>query len=207
MGLQLIAWLLLGSTGIRAIQYLVEAIELRKKKEFSITIRKQYKLSTLFKMLGILVSLGIAGYFGTVIYSGMNLGFDLHDSYSLDHDDGGTPGVYGDDSFIITLQFDVTNNGIYAIHDVILNAEIICVTSSDPVLLPFDTKIGGSPVPYQNTFHSFTQTLNQSISVSIGVAYIEGLLTENANLLFRITFSTLYAWIFITLTISLPVSW
>jgi hypothetical protein len=208
LGLKVIAWLLLGSTIIRGLQYLVEAIELRKKKEYRVKVKKEFKVSTIFKILGILASLTIAGYFGSIIYSGANLRVNLHDTFPPPvHDDGGTPGVYGDDSFIITIPFDVTNNGLYAIHDVILNAEIHVVTSSDPVLLPFDTKIGDSPVPYQNTFHSFTTTLNQNINVSIDVAYIEGLLTETANLLFKIMFSTLYAWIFINLTISLPVSW
>jgi hypothetical protein len=49
LGLQLIAWLFLASSGIRALQYLIEAIELRKKKEYNIRIKKQFKLSKLFK--------------------------------------------------------------------------------------------------------------------------------------------------------------
>jgi hypothetical protein len=208
LGLRVIAWLLLGSTIIRGLRYLVEAIELRKEKEYKVKVKREFKVSTIFKVLGIIASLVIVGYFGSIVFSGMNLGVNLHDTIPPPvHDDGGTPGVYGDDTYTITLQFDVTNNGLYAIHNVVLNAEIICVTSSNPGLLPFDTKIGGSPVPYQNTFHAFTQTLDQDINVSIDTAYIEGLLTETANLLFRITFSTLYALIFINLTISLPMSW
>ena len=208
LGLKVIAWLLLGSTIIRGLQYLVEAIELRKKKEYRVKVRKEFKVSSIFKIVGIIASLVIFGYFGSIIYSGANLRVNLHDTFPPPaHDDGGTPGVYGDDSLNITIPFDVSNMGLYAIYNVVLNAEIHVVTSSDPVLLPFDTTIGSSPVPYQNTFHSFTQTFNQNITVSIDTAYIEGLLTKTANLLFKIMFSTLYAWIFINLTISLPVSW
>ncbi|MFX1378973.1 MAG: hypothetical protein ACFFA4_07740 [Promethearchaeota archaeon] len=208
LGLQVIAWLLLGSTIIRGLRYLVEAIELSKKKEYRVKVKREFKVSKIFKVLGIIASLVVVGYFGSIIFSGLNLRVNLHDTFPPpDHDDGGTPGVYGDDSLIVTIPFDVSNMGLYAIYNVILNAKIHVVTSSDPVLLPFDTTIGSSPVPYQNTFHSFTNTINQNINVSIGTAYIEGLLTETANLLFIITFSTLYALIFINLTVSLPISW
>jgi len=208
LGLKIIAWLFLGSLIIKGLQYLVEAIELRKKKEYRVKVKKEFKLSKFFKVLGILASITIAGYFGTVIFSGLNLRVNLHDTFPPpDYDDGGTSGVYGDDSLIITIPFDVSNMGLYAIYNVILNAEIYVVTSSNPVLLPFDTTIGSSPVPYQNTFHSFTNTMNQNVNVSIDTTYIEGLLTETANLLFKITFSTLYALIFVNLTVSLPISW
>ncbi|MFX1310247.1 MAG: hypothetical protein ACFE8C_11155, partial [Promethearchaeota archaeon] len=190
------------------LQYLIEAIELRKKKEYRVTVKREFRVSKIFKVLGIIASLVIVGYFGSIVFSGLNLRINLHSPIPPPvHDDGGTPGVYGDDSLIITIPFYVINNGLYAIYDVVLNAEIWVLTSSDPVLLPFDTKIGDSPVPYQNTFHSFTSTLNQNINVSIDVAYIEGLLTETATLSFRISFSTLYALIFIHLTVSLPISW
>jgi hypothetical protein len=208
LGLQVIAWLLLGSTIIRGLRYLVEGIELHKKKEYRLTVKKAFKVSSIFKVLGIIAIIVVLGYFGSIVFSGLNLRVNLHSTFPPPvYDDGGTPGVYGDDTFIITIPFDVTNNGLYAIYNVILNAEIVTVTSSNPVLLPFDTKIGGSPVPYQNTFHAFTQTLNQEINVSINTAYIEGLLTETASLLFEITFSTLYALIFINMTVSLPISW
>jgi len=45
LGLQLIAWILLASSGIRALQYLIEAIELRKQKEYSVTVKRKFKLS------------------------------------------------------------------------------------------------------------------------------------------------------------------
>jgi hypothetical protein len=207
LGLRIIAWLLLGSTIIRGLQYLVEAIELRKKREYKVKVKKEFKVSTIFKVFGIIASLVVVGYFGSIIFSGLNLGVNLHDTFGYHHYNNSTASDYTDDSLSITLTFDVTNNGFYALNNVILNAEIHVVTSSNPGLLPFDTKIGDSPLPYQNTFHSFTSTLNQNINVSIETTYIEGLLTETANLLFKITFSTLYALIFINVTVSLPISW
>ena len=181
---------------------------MRKKKQYRVTVKKEFKVSSIFKVLGIIASLTIAGYFGSIIYSGANLRVNLHDTFGFDRDPGVNPDPdFTDDSINITIRFDVSNMGLYAIHNVILNAEIHTVTTSNSTALPWNERIGSSPIPYQNTFHSFTQTLNQSITVSIGPTYIVGLMTETANLLFKIMFSTLYAWIFVNLTISLPVSW
>lgn len=210
LGLKVIAWLLLGSTIIRGLQYLVEAIELRKKKEYRVTAKREFKVSKIFKVLGIIASLVTFGYFGSIIISGVNLRVNLHDMTSGDivRDPGLNPDPdFTDDSINITLRFDVGNAGIYAIYNVILNAEIHTVTTSNDTVLPWNEIIGSSPIPYQNTFHSFTQALNQSITVSINSSYVVGLMTETAELLFKIMFSTLYAWIFVSLTISLPVSW
>ncbi len=208
LGLRFIAWLLLGATIIRGLRYLVEAIELSKKKEYKVKVKREFKVSTIFKVLGIIASLVIVGYFGSIVFSGMNLRVNLGDNFGFDRDPGVNPDPdYSDDTITITMRFNVSNMGLYAINNVVLNAEIICLTSSNPVLLPFDTKIGGSPVPYQNTFHSFSLTLNQEINISIDPTYNEGLVTETANLLFRINFSTLYALIFINLTVSLPITW
>ncbi|MFW9820561.1 MAG: hypothetical protein ACFFE5_13200 [Candidatus Thorarchaeota archaeon] len=208
LGLKVIAWLLLGSTIIRGLRYLVEAIELRKNKEYKVKVKRDFKVSTIFKVLGIIASLVIVGYFGSIVFSGLNLRVNLGENFGFDRDPGVNPDPdYSDDTITITMRFNVSNMGLYAINNVVLNAEIICLTSSNPVLLPFDTKIGGSPIPYQNTFHSFSVTLNQEINISIDPTYNEGLVTETANLLFRINFSTLYALIFINLTVSLPITW
>jgi hypothetical protein len=208
LGLKVIAWLFLGSTIIRGIRYLVEAIELRKKTEYKVKVKKEFKVSTIFKVLGLIASLVIVGYFGSIVFSGMNLRVNLGDNFGFDRDPGVNPDPdYSDDTITITMRFNVSNMGLYAINNVILNADIICITSSNPAELPFDTRIGGSPVPYQNTFHSFSTVLNQEINISIDPTYNEGLMTETADLLFRINFSTLYALIFINLTISLPISW
>ncbi len=208
LGLKVIAWLLLGSTIIRGLQYLIEAIELRKKKEYRVKVKKEFKISKIFKILGIIASLIIVGYFGSIIYSGLNLRVNLDPSFGYDYDDNLTPLNFTDDSLNITMTFHVRNNGFYALNDVILNAEIHTLTTGNVSALPWYTKIGSAPSAYQNTFHSFSETLNQNITISIiDTDYIEGLYTTTAELLFKITFSTLYALIFINLNISLPVSW
>jgi len=206
LGLQLIAWLLLGSSGIRALQYLVEAIELRKKKEYSVTVRKQFKLSTLFKIFGTIMSLGIAGYFGSLVYSGMNLGFGNY-SYDYDHD----PGVLlldpSDDTINLTFSFDVSNQGIYAIYDVSIDLALYTVTTGNASALPENEKIGESLDNDLGTFHSFTTTADNNITVIIDTTYIVGFVTTTATLEFQISFSTLYAGIFIELNISIQTSW
>ncbi|MFX0021306.1 MAG: hypothetical protein ACFE9S_03200 [Candidatus Hermodarchaeota archaeon] len=208
LGLQFIAWLLLGSTIISGLRYLVEAIELRKHKEYRVKVKKEFKVSTIFRVLGIIASLVVVGYFGSIIYSGLNLKVNLDENFGFARDPGVNPDPdYSDDSIVMTLRFNVSNMGLYAINNVFLNAEIHTETTSNASALPWYTKIGGSLVPYQNTFHSFSQELDQTINVTIDSSYIIGLMTETADLLFKITFSTLYALIFINLTVSLPVPW
>ena len=206
LGLQLIAWLLLASSGIRALRYLVEAIELRKKKEYSVKVRKQFKLSTIFKVLGTIMSLGIAGYFGTLVYSGMNLGFDIHDTFYPVYDHKGTPSPV-DDTFNITMTFDVDNQGIYAIYDLTMDFYIYTLNTSNPVTLPEYTKIGHTLNNYYGTIHSFSKQPNNNITVSFFSPYFAGLNTTDANLEFIISFSTLYAGIFIDLNVSFEVPW
>ncbi len=210
LGLQLIAWLFLASSGIRALQYLIEAIELRKKKEYNVRIKKQFKLSKVFKTLGLILSLVIMGYFGSIIYSGTNLGFNIHDIAPTDitYDDGGTPGPPGlDDDLNITITFDIINQGVYAIYDVYLDVIIYTVTTDNPIVLPEYTKIGESLDNFYSTFHSFTTTLNQEIIVNIDTAYIFGLATTDAVLELQISFSTLYAGILIDVNTSIQTVW
>jgi len=207
LGLQLIAWLLLGASGIRALQYLVEAIELRKKKEYSVTVRKQFKLSTLFKIFGTIMSLGIAGYFGSLVYSGMNLGFDIHDTYDIGRDEKGTPSPLDDTINNITMSFDVSNQGIYAIYDVDIDVAFFTVTTANSTALPENTKIGESLNNHYSTFHSFTVTPDNDITVNIDPLYAVGLMTTDAILEFQISFSTLYAGILVDLNVSIQTAW
>ncbi|MFX0180436.1 MAG: hypothetical protein ACFE78_09605, partial [Candidatus Hodarchaeota archaeon] len=207
LGLQLIAWLFLGSTIIRGLQYLIEAIELRKKKEYRVTVKKEFRVSKIFKVFGILASLAILGYFGSIIYSGYNLDFNLHTPIAPPvYDNNGTPDP-SDDSLNLTLTFDVGNAGIYAIRNVTLDAGLYTGTTDNASALPWFTKIGGSPSTYQKTFHSFTNTVNQDIVISVFPAYIVGLNTTIAELFLKLSFSTTYAGIFLALNVSLPFSW
>ena len=200
LGLQLIAWLLLASSGVRALQYLVEALELRGEKEYTINMRKEFKLSMLFKIFGTIMGLGIAGYFGSLVYSGMNLWFDVHDTFSSEYDWKGTPST-ADDTFNITMTFDVDNQGIYAIYDLTMNFYIYNA-SADP-----SVKIGESLNSDYGTIHSFSSQPNNNITVDIDNSFLAALNASAATLEFKISFSTLYAGIYIDLNISFEVPW
>jgi hypothetical protein len=207
LGLQLIAWTLLASSGIRALQYLIEAIELRKHKEYTLTEKRKFKLSKFFKVLGIILSLGILGYFGTLAYSGLNLGLDLHDSYVIGHDPGPTPLDPSDDTINVTMSFDLNNKGIYAIYNVYIDVSIYTVSSTNPIDLPVGVKIGETTNSYLGTFHSFTIYPNNNVTVDINPIYAEGFITTNAVLEFRITISTRYAGILVDLTVFVQTPW
>ncbi|MHA1671763.1 MAG: hypothetical protein ACTSV5_14490 [Promethearchaeota archaeon] len=206
LGMQVIAWLFLSSIIIRALQYLVEAIELRNKKDYRVT-KKGFKLSQVFKAFGFLMTLVIMGYFASVIFSGMNLNFNIHETYALGWDTGLLPMDPSDDSINITMTFDVTNNGIYAIYDVNLSVDIFTETTANPLTLPEYTKIGETTDEYYSAFHSFTQTLNQTLTIDIDPLYAPGLAVTDAILRLQVSFETLYASVFINLNISMITPW
>ncbi len=204
LGLQLIAWTLLASSAIRALQYLVEAIELRKQKEYSVSVKRKFKLSKVFKVFGTITSLVILGYFGSLVYSGLNLGFHIDDSFVPGHDDGGSPLDPSDDTLNITMSFDVSNQGIYAIYDVSIDVRFIVETSTNTSALPLGTIVGISLSNYYGTFHSFTAYPDNDVTVIIDPSWVEAFLTTTCTLEFKISFSTLYAGILVDLNVSLP---
>jgi hypothetical protein len=193
LGLQLIAWLLLASSGVRALQYFVEAFELRKKKEYTVTMRK-FKLSILFKVLGTIMSLGIAGYFGSLVYSGMNLDFDLG-TFTPGIDTQGTPDPSDDTLVNITVSFDVDNQGIYAIYDIKMDFYVYNITAVPEVL------IGESLNNDFGTIHSFNSQPNNEVTVVFLPAILLATVSTT-DVEFIIAFSTLYAGIFVDLNIS-----
>ncbi|MFX1346296.1 MAG: hypothetical protein ACFFAI_14380 [Promethearchaeota archaeon] len=194
LGLQLIAWLFLASAGIRALQYFVEAFELRKKKEYTVSMKRKFKLSMLFKVLGTLMSLGIAGYFGSLVYSGMNLDFDLG-SFSLGVDTQGTPSTADDTLENVTVSFDVDNQGIYAIYDIKMDFYLYNITAVPEEL------IGESLNNDFGTIHSFNSQPNNEVTiVFLPAILLSTVSTTDAK--FKISFSTLYAGIFVDLNIS-----
>jgi MFS family permease len=204
LGLQLIAWLLLGSSGLRALKYLIEAIEFRKNKEYR--VKKKFKLSNFFKLLGTILSLVIFGYLGSVAYSGMNLGFHFHDPSPPVYD----PGVIADpndDTLNITITFDLDNQGLYAIYDVYINAVFTTDTSTNTSALPEGVVVGESLQTYFSTFHAFTNNSNNDITIVMDPTYIPGLLTTDATLALKFSFSTIYAAILINLTIAIDIPW
>lgn len=207
LGLKVIAWLLLASTAIRGLQYLVEAIELRKNKEYNLKVKKQFRLSKVFKAFGFLMSLVIMGYFASVIFSGMNLRPTIHDTIDFGWDDGGSPLDPSDDTMNITVTYDIINNGIYAVYNVNLSMIIFTVTTDNSSALPEYTKIGESQNNYYPAFHSFTQTLGETLTIDINPLYVPGLVTTGATLRYQISFETVYALIYIDLNISITTQW
>ncbi|TFG03698.1 MAG: hypothetical protein EU542_01230 [Promethearchaeota archaeon] len=207
LGLQTIAWLFLISTGISALKYLIEAIELRKKKEYRVKAKKSFRLSRVFKGLGTLMSLVIMGYFASLVFSGLNLDLNIDDTYGLGWDDGGTPVNPADDSINVTMSFDVGNQGLYAIYDVYLDLYIYTLDTDNPPVLPENTLIGQSLGNYYGTFHAFTNYMDQNLTAYINPLYAPGLATTDANLKLQISFTTLYANINIDVNVSVTTPW
>ena len=197
LGLQTIAWLLLASSGIRAMQYLIEAIELRKNKEY----RAKVKLSKLFKVLGTIMSLVIFGYFGSIVYSGMNLGFSFHPMSTPVYDNGGSPLDFSDDTLSFNVTFDLDNQGFYAIYNAYVGAEITVQTSTNTSALPIGLQVGGGGKTFE-TFHSFTNNSNNTITILMDNTYMYELATTDATLSLKFLFNTIYATILLNLNLT-----
>lgn len=210
LGLQLIAWLLLAAAGIKALEHIVRTIELSRKKEYHVTIKRQFKASTFFRAIGTLANIALALYFLSIIVSGANISFDLHDTIGYGHDPGGNPYPdLSDDTVNITITFDLRNRGIYAIHDVNLDVDIYTVTTSltPPDPLPENTKIGELSGVHYFEFSSFSTTKDRNLTIVINPTYVPALLTNDATLRFQISFLALYAGIFIDLNVSIEILW
>jgi hypothetical protein len=199
LGLQTIAWMLLGSSGIRALQYLIEAIELRKGKEY----RAKVKISKLFKVLGTIMSLVILGYLGSIIYSGMNLGFSFQPTFTPDYNDGGSPLDFSDDSLSINITFDLDNQGFYAIYNAEVGAELTVQDSTNTSALPLGLRVGGGSKQFP-TFHAFTNNLNNTVTIIMDNTLIYELATTDATFQLKFSFNTIYATILINLNITIP---
>ncbi|MBY8981280.1 MAG: hypothetical protein KGD72_12885, partial [Candidatus Lokiarchaeota archaeon] len=92
----------------------------------------------------------------------------------------------------------ITNNGIYAIYDVNLSLGLY---------LSNGTKLGGAPNQYYSAFHSFTQTLDQSLTIVVNSTYVGYLILNSDTLTLQISFETMYAAIYLDLDLFLPVPW
>ncbi|MFW9830089.1 MAG: hypothetical protein ACFFB4_03085 [Promethearchaeota archaeon] len=206
LGLQFIAWLLLGIAGITAIQNLIEAIELQKEKNYLLRGKKQIKLSKFFKTLGLILNLAMGGYVLSIVISGLNLKVDLKKSYAINWNTGTIPDP-SDDRINITMYFDVFNMGIYSIKEIYLDADIYTVVSFNFVTLPEDTKIGEINNVYFSEFKALFITRNQTVLIEINPLYAPGLAITDAILEFRISFMSIYAGISIELNTSITVLW
>jgi hypothetical protein len=146
------------------------------------------------------MSLVIFGYFGSIVYSGMNLGFSFHPMTPPVYDNGGTPD-FSDDILSINITFDLDNQGLYAIYNAYVGAEISVQTSTNTSALPLGLKVGGGGKTFA-TFHSFTNNINNTITVLMDNTYMFELATTDATLKLKFLFNTVYATILINLNLT-----
>jgi len=209
LGLQLIAWLLLGISGVSALQHLIEIIELKKQKEYHIKIKREMKTKKFFKKLGLLLNIIMLGYITSIIFSGLNLNFEIHDLEPEDigWNQGGTIVFPNDDTINITVYFDVVNMGVYSIQDVLIDVDIFTEETANPLTLPQYTKVGEINNVYFEKFPLLTISPNQAITVDIDPLYAPGLVVTDATLRLKISLETLYAGILIDLNTSTLTTW
>jgi hypothetical protein len=81
------------------------------------------------------------------------------------------------------------------------------VWSDNETSLPVGVKVGESLDNYFSTFHSFTNNINNNITVVMDPSYIVGLAITDATLALEISFATLYALILINLNLTINVPW
>ncbi|MHA2119856.1 MAG: hypothetical protein ACW990_01490 [Promethearchaeota archaeon] len=115
------------------------------------------------------------GYLGTLIYSGLNLGFSNLAVSDVGHDPHG-PSI-GDDTINMTITFDISNQGIYAIYDLSIDGIFSTITSANASTLPENTRIGESLTNDIGTIHSVSAQPNINVTVVIDPLYTVGFLT------------------------------
>jgi hypothetical protein len=200
LGLKLIAWLSLGAAAVRSLQYLFEAFELRGVSKDSAEYKRRARPSLLFKVIGTLVSLGLAIYILTLIGSGVMIRPSLNTSAS-------GFSYSAPDSLNFTLNYDLSNGGIYPLRNVNLKSEIWVDSSENDTALPPNTKIGESGITQYSEIGAFSGVTNKNITVIIDTGYVDDLATTNATLSYHIIFDTFFGGITINLTLKIPVPW
>ena len=149
------------------------------------------------------------GYITSIIFSGLNLNFEIHDLEPEDigWNQGGTIVFPNDDTINITVYFDVVNMGVYSIQDVLIDVDIFTEETANPLTLPQYTKVGEINNVYFEKFPLLTISPNQAITVDIDPLYAPGLVVTDATLRLKISLETLYAGILIDLNTSTLTTW
>jgi len=206
LGLQFIAWLLLLSAGVRSLQYLFEAFELRGVTKDSAEYKRRARPSLLFKVVGVILSLILVGWILSLIGSGVMIRPNLV-SYDYDYDFSGTPLDYSDDELNFTLTYDLSNGGIYPLTNLNLKSEIWVISSDNGSALPPETKIGESAITQYASIGAFDGVFNQNLTAVMDTSYIDDLATTNANLSYNLIFDTDFGGISINVTLRIPIPW
>jgi hypothetical protein len=196
IGLQIIAYILMIGAGIQIFRHILRTIELSKHKKYDIKFKKRkFRASTFFRILGILVSIGLIGFIISIPVSALFVDIDLDGGkFFYSYDDGGTTLDPSDDKVNMSVQFSVDNNGIYSILDVRLDIAISvrdCTNGTD-ILIPDGTTISATPDREYN-FYRGTSKTSENFTISIYNEYVDELVVCNATLLFDISFQARYA--------------
>ncbi|TFF98422.1 MAG: hypothetical protein EU547_01550 [Promethearchaeota archaeon] len=196
IGLQIIAYLLMIGAGIQVFRHIFRTIEFSKHKKYDIKFKEhKFRASTLFRILGVLVNLGLIIFIISIPVSALMVDINLEGGGPTPiYDDNGTP-QFDDDTMNISLQFSVDNNGIYSILDVRLDIDILvrdCINGSGATTIADNTIIATTPDKTYN-FLKGTSVTSENFTIVVLPAYVAKLAVSNATLVFDISFEARYA--------------
>lgn len=208
IGIQAIAYLSMIGAVLGVCQHIFKTAELKKDKEYNITIKRNFRASKVFRVAGIVTSLILTLYIVSIPVSAINIRAGLvGDGFEFAHDDNGTPDP-SDDLLSMYLMFSIANGGAWSIFDVRLDIDIIVqdCTNGTHELIPDDTRIGGSPDREYNFLH-YTSTTSENFSMSIDPAYVLYLVICDATLEFELSFVGRYAQINLAVDLTFALPW
>ncbi|MBD3196811.1 MAG: hypothetical protein GF317_17270 [Candidatus Lokiarchaeota archaeon] len=208
LGLQVIAWLLLGGSLLRILSNIIKLIEFKQDRDITIFHKDSLKLTKIFNILGVLVYLVLSVYLITTIYSGSQISIILHENYDFTYEEN-TIIDPDDDTIDITNYFDITNLGFYDISEVYIDLYIFTLNTTDnlQVALPNNTQIGEALNIYYKIFPANYISKNNNITISIFPEWVPGLITYDANLIIYFSLSGSYAGINFVFNSSVRTFW
>ena len=212
LGLQIIAYVSMIAAGIKIFQHIFRTAELKKDKEYHVKIKRNFRASTLFRVLGTLVNLVIIGFIITIPVSALNVSIDLEgDGLDFEYSLGSDPfnvSVADGDYIGMSLIFNVHNYGIYSILDVRLDVNLLVLDCNNGTheLIPDYTRVGGSPDRDYN-FYRFTSTTSENFSMSIDLDYMPSLAVCNATLIIQLSLQARYAQLTAALDVEFQQPW
>ena len=199
IGIQVIAYLTMIGSLISVGRYIFKTAELKKNKEYNITIKRKFQASKVFYVAGLVTSLILTVYIISIPLSAINIRANLEgDGFDFDFDLGPDPlNLTDGDTVTMYLQFSIHNYGAWSIFDVRLDVDI---------KLPNSTRIGGSPDRDYNFLH-YTSTTSENFSMSIDPVYVPYLVVTATDLLFELSFEGRYAQINLDADLTFTLPW
>ena len=211
LGLQLIAWILLLGALLKSSFHIVKTIEIAiyKKKNKNLEELRQLKILKGLKIGKLLLNLFLIGFIISVGLSGMNISFNVKESYQFNWDTAETVIDFSDDTIEIITFFDLINPGIYSVLDVIIDIDIYTINTTDitQIFLPDNTKIGEVENMEYPMFARGSLSTDQDLVIDIIPQYVEGLIIFDADLLLDVNLYCHYATIEIFLMTNVTLKW